>query len=114
MAEAPIRAPASRSDNLRTISCPSRVAVRPPWRRIDGFPILAELYVEFRYGISKALGRGARDPGLAHRTDRFTRKDGLTRRDADSAHPGQDDMIAIAGIQDQELSIRSEWPRIKN
>src|SRR5689334_23489778 len=110
MAEAPIRAPANRSDNLRTISCPSRVTVRPPWRRIDGFPIFAELNVEFRHGISKGLGRRARDPSLTHRADRFARKNRLTRHDADSAHPGQDDMIAIASVQDQELSIRTEWP----
>src|SRR5690554_5787711 len=101
MAEAPIRAPANRRDNLRIISCPSRKGFRPPWSGIDGLSVLAQLDIELRPGISTAERHGACQPGLSHRSDRLAGQHGLAEPHVDSTHACQNDMIAAASVQDQ-------------
>src|SRR5690606_3939427 len=105
MAEAPISAPANRSESFRIISRPSRNTVRPPGGRVNGFTILAELDIELPRGFRILCRRGACHPCFTHRANRLARENGLARRDCQSVHPRQNDMIAAAGIEDQELSI---------
>ncbi len=97
---------------LTNDSRPSRHFCRPPWSRIDGFSVLSELDIEFRGGVSISWGRSARHLGLAHCTDRLPCQHGLTGRNADSTHTCQDHMIAVARVQDQELTVRSEGSRV--
>src|SRR5690606_12236911 len=102
MADAPISAPARRSDTLRTVSNPSRRTLRPPGRRIDGFSILAELHIELRRVTPTLESRCACHPGFSHRRHRLPCQHRLAERHADSAQSRENDMITVARIEYQE------------
>ena len=83
--------------------------VRPSTRgRIDRFPVLAEFHVERRLQRTEFRHCHARDAPCAHHRHRFTGGNELPGLDIDPVHSGQDDMIAIARIQDQELTVGPE------
>ena len=77
---------------------------RPPWGRIDGFSILAELDVEHWSSISHrnrcVLAIRA---SSSHRPALLRAQTGPG--DADFIHSRQDDMISVACVKDQELTV---------
>src|SRR6266478_6935357 len=85
----------------------------PPWAWINWSAVLAELDVE--HGLARVgcengcdLGRGP------HRRDRLPRKYKLADVYRNALHPGDQDMIPVPGIEDQELSIAAEGPGVNN
>ena len=51
---------------------------------------------------------------LAHYAHRLSCQNELPLIDIDALHPGKHHMIVVSDIQDQELSIGSEWSRIEH
>ncbi len=113
IADAPIRAPATRRDNLRTICGPSESRPAHHGEGVDWFPFLAELDIEFRSGtVPTATVLASLVSPMAPTGS--PARNGLARSDVDSDHSRQDDMITIASIQYQELPIGAKRSGIEN
>src|SRR4029077_10006203 len=85
----------------------------PPWAWINGSAVLTELDIE--HGLAR-VGREYRcDLGCRpHGRDRLPRKYKLSDVNRNALHSGDQHMIPAPGIEDQELSVASEWTSVNN
>src|SRR5262249_9268180 len=85
----------------------------PPWAWIDGYPVLAELYIEYGLVYTARFGNG-RLGAVAHDRDGLARHHELPQVNGYPFHSSEQDMISAAGIKDQELAIIAERTRINH
>ena len=77
-------------------------------------PSFRQLDIENRPGRANCGGRRHFCRPVAHYADGFARQDGLTATNIGSLHPGQEDIISFARVDDQELAIASVGSRIEH
>src|SRR3954467_12033386 len=95
------------SANLFAFTC------GPPWAWIDWSAVLTELDIE--HGLTRVGREDGCTLGLgSHVRDRLPRKYKLADVNRNALHPGDQDMIPATGIEDQELSVAAERPRVNN
>src|SRR5215204_3805588 len=93
------------SANLFAVGC------GPPWAGINGGAVLTELYIENR--LARAYrDRCGRFRPSAHQRHRFAGQHELANIHRNPFHAREKHMIASAGIEDQELSVGTEWSGI--
>src|SRR5262245_27512612 len=90
----------------------SRGIRRPPRVRIYRFSVFAELDVQDGATVL-CLGRRW-SYRRTHRTHRFADEDELAKLHVDLGRACQENMIAAAAVDDQELAIGTELARIDN
>src|SRR5262252_4327024 len=85
----------------------------PPRAWIDGYPVLAELHIEYGLVFTACFGN-SRLGAVAHDRDGLARHHELPQVNGYPFHPSEQDMISAAGIKDQELAIIAERTRINH
>ena len=99
MSEAAARAgPPDISVVWRTTVAAVHFGFHPPWARVDRRPVFPEFNIKNGFGCAKRDRGGCLDGAISHRTDRFSRENELTGCHADSIQSSEDDIVAIAPI----------------